>query len=45
MDRRVKADCVANARALAPALAAAAARIEAGRELPPDVVDALHEIS
>ena len=43
MDRRVKADCVAIARALAPALAAAAARIEAGRELPPDVVDALHE--
>jgi alkylation response protein AidB-like acyl-CoA dehydrogenase len=43
MDQRVAADCVANARALAPALAAAAARIEAGRELPPDVVDALHE--
>ena len=43
MDQRVAADCVANARALAPSLAAAAARIEAGRELPPDVVDALHE--
>ena len=43
MDQRVTADCVANARALAPALAAAAARIEAGRELPPDIVDALHE--
>src|SRR5690242_9323795 len=43
MDQRVAADCLANARSLAPALAAAAARIEAGRELPPDVVDALHE--
>jgi indole-3-acetate monooxygenase len=43
MDQRVTADCVANARALAPTLAAAAARIEAGRELPPDIVDALHE--
>ena len=43
MDQRVTADCVANARALAPALAAAAPRIEAGRELPPDIVDALHE--
>ena len=43
MDQRVAADCVANARALAPSLAAAAARIEAGRELPPDVFDALHE--
>src|SRR5215813_13956433 len=39
MDQRVTADCLANARALAPA----AARIEAGRELPPDVADALHE--
>lgn len=43
MDQRVTADCVANARALAPALTAAAARIEAGRELPPDIVDILHE--
>ncbi len=43
MDQRFMPDCVANARALAPALAAAAARIETGRELPPDVVDALHE--
>ena len=43
MDQRVTADCVANARALAPALAAASARIEAGRELPLDIVDALHE--
>ncbi len=36
-------DCVANARALAPTIAAAAPRIDAGRELPPDLVDALHE--
>ncbi len=43
MDERAKADCVANARALAPVIAAAAPRIEAGRELPPDLVDALHE--
>jgi alkylation response protein AidB-like acyl-CoA dehydrogenase len=43
MDQRVTPDCVANARALAPALAAAAARIEEGRELPPDIVDLLHE--
>jgi alkylation response protein AidB-like acyl-CoA dehydrogenase len=43
MDQRVTTDCVANARALAPALSAAAARIEASRELPPDIVDALHE--
>jgi indole-3-acetate monooxygenase len=42
MDQRVMPDCVANARALAPALAAAAARIEEGRGLPPDVVDLLH---
>src|SRR5262249_35486691 len=43
MDQRVTVDCVANARALAPALAAAGARIEDGRELPPDGVDALHQ--
>src|SRR5262245_27872500 len=43
MDQRVAVDCVANARALAPALAAAGARIEDGRELPADVVDALHQ--
>jgi indole-3-acetate monooxygenase len=43
MDERTTIDCVANARALAPAIAAAAPRIEAGRELPPDLVDALHE--
>src|SRR6201981_679631 len=43
MDQRVAADCVERARLLAPQLVAAAARIEAGRELPPDIVDALHE--
>ena len=43
MDQRITPDCVANARALAPTLAAAAGRIETGRELPPDIVDALHE--
>ena len=34
--------CRARARALIPILAAAAPRIEAGRELPGDVLDALH---
>jgi len=43
MDERTRVDCVANARALAPVIAAAAPRIEAGRELPADLVDALHE--
>ncbi len=43
MDERTTVDCVANARALAPVLAAAAPRIESGRELPPDLVSALHE--
>ena len=43
MDERARVDCVANARALAPVIAAAAPRIEAGRELPADLVDALHE--
>ena len=43
MDQRMPVDCLANARALAPRIAAAAARIESGRELPPDIVDALHE--
>src|SRR6202789_3975131 len=43
MDERATPDCVANARALAPRIAAAASRIEAGRELPPDLVDALHD--
>jgi alkylation response protein AidB-like acyl-CoA dehydrogenase len=43
MDERTKVDCVANARALAPAITAAAPRIEAGRELPADLVSALHE--
>jgi alkylation response protein AidB-like acyl-CoA dehydrogenase len=43
MDERVRADCVANARALAPMIEAAAPRIESGRGLPADLVDALHE--
>jgi indole-3-acetate monooxygenase len=43
MDERVKVDCVANARALAPMILEAAPRIEATRDLPPDLVDALHE--
>src|SRR6202161_4386020 len=43
MDDRAKVDCVANARAMAPVIAAAAPRIEANRELPADLVDALHE--
>ncbi len=43
MEQRITADCVARAQALAPRIAAAAARIEAGRELPPDIVEALHE--
>jgi hypothetical protein len=43
MDQRMTTDCVARAQALAPRLAAAAPRIEAGRELPPDIVEALHE--
>jgi indole-3-acetate monooxygenase len=43
MDQRIPVDCLANARGLAPRIAAAAPRIESGRELPRDVVDALHE--
>ena len=43
MDERTRVDCIANARALGPVIAAAAPRIEAGRKLPPDLVDALHE--
>jgi indole-3-acetate monooxygenase len=43
MDERAKTDCVANARALAPVILAAAPRIEANRELLPDLVAALHE--
>jgi alkylation response protein AidB-like acyl-CoA dehydrogenase len=35
-------DCLAQARALAPAIAAAVPRIEADRELPHDLVEALH---
>lgn len=37
------ADLVGRARALAPAIAEAASRIEAGREVTPEIVDALHE--
>lgn len=36
------AQCLARARALIPLLAAAAPRIEAGRELPGDVLEAMH---
>jgi alkylation response protein AidB-like acyl-CoA dehydrogenase len=43
MDQRTKVDCAANARALAPVIAAAASRIEAERQLPADLIDALHE--
>src|SRR6202044_2052440 len=43
MDDRTRVDCVANARALAPVIKAAAPRIESTRELPPDLLDALHE--
>jgi indole-3-acetate monooxygenase len=38
-----EADCVARARAIAPLIAAAADRIEAARELPVDVLAALHD--
>lgn len=37
-----KTDPIARARKLAPLLSAAAPRIEAGRELTPDVLDAMH---
>jgi len=40
--RRSEIDCLAQARALAPAIAAAAPRIEARRELPDDLLDAVH---
>lgn len=43
MDERAKTDCVANARALAPVILAAAARVEAERALPAELVAALHE--
>ncbi|HEY2530174.1 MAG TPA: acyl-CoA dehydrogenase family protein [Xanthobacteraceae bacterium] len=43
MDERAKADCLANARALAPVITAAVPRIETHRELPADLVAALHE--
>jgi alkylation response protein AidB-like acyl-CoA dehydrogenase len=42
-DSSVVSDPVARARALAPAISAAAARIEAARELPAELVIALHE--
>ena len=41
-DRGPVIDCLANAKALAPAIAAAVPRIEANRELPQDLLDALH---
>ena len=40
---RFATDCVSRARALAPRIAAAAAQIETARELPADLVAALHE--
>ncbi len=43
MDERARVDCVANARALAPVIAAAGPRIDAERALPADLVEALHE--
>jgi indole-3-acetate monooxygenase len=43
MDERTRVACVANAKALAPTIAAAAPRIESERQLPADLVDALHE--
>jgi alkylation response protein AidB-like acyl-CoA dehydrogenase len=43
MDELTTVDCLANAQALAGVIAAAAPRIEAARELPPDLVDALHD--
>jgi alkylation response protein AidB-like acyl-CoA dehydrogenase len=43
MDERARVDCVANARALAPVIVAATPRIEADRELPADLVAALHD--
>ncbi len=42
-DRIDRDEMLARARALAPLLAAAAPRIEADKQLPPEVVDALHE--
>jgi alkylation response protein AidB-like acyl-CoA dehydrogenase len=39
----LRQDPVARARAVAPVVAAAGDRIEAGRELPPDLLDALHD--
>jgi indole-3-acetate monooxygenase len=42
MDDRTAVDCLTKARALAPLIAEAVPRIEADRELPADLVDALH---
>ena len=38
----IATECIARARKLAPLLDAAAPRIDAARELPPDVLDAMH---
>ncbi len=43
MDERARVDCAANARALAPMIEAAAPAIESSRELPAELVAALHE--
>ena len=43
LSAKVTSDCMARARALAPRIAAAAEHIEAERELPADLVEALHE--
>jgi alkylation response protein AidB-like acyl-CoA dehydrogenase len=43
MDERAPVDSLAKAKALAPVIAASIPRIEANRELPADLVDALHE--
>jgi alkylation response protein AidB-like acyl-CoA dehydrogenase len=43
MDQATKATPLARAQLLAPLVAEAADRIEAGRELPPDLLDALHD--
>ena len=42
-DQRAHGDCIARARALAPTIAAALPQIDANRELPPELVSALHE--
>ena len=42
-EQRPRGDCIARARALAPSIAAALPQIDANRELPPDLVSALHD--